>query len=101
MYFTAYKSGYLLYIKLSPNASACGFGGVFAVDGIEYLKAYVNVVPEKGKANQALIKMLSKQLKLPKSVFSIVSGITDHYKKIQIETQEDISAELLKLDKED
>ena len=100
MFFTPYKSGWLLRIKLTPNASFCGFRGVFAAaDNAEYLKAYINVAPEKGKANKALIAILAKQLKIPKHVFSIISGETEHYKKIYIETANDISADLQGLNK--
>ncbi len=95
MFFAPYKSGWLLCIKLTPNASFCGFRGVFInADDEEYLKAYINVAPEKGKANKALIVMLAKRLKTPKQAFSIISGETEHYKKIYIETTEDISSGL-------
>lgn len=82
-----YKSGCLLRIKLTPNASFCGFKGmVVDADGAIYLKAYVQVAPEKGRANEELIKMLAKKLKVAKSSISIVSGATEHYKKIYMET---------------
>jgi len=82
-----YKSGCLLRVKLTPNASICGLkGSVEGADGAMYLKAYVQVVPEKGKANAELIKLLSKTLKIAKSNISIVSGATEHQKKIYIES---------------
>ncbi|MBQ8481752.1 MAG: DUF167 domain-containing protein [Alphaproteobacteria bacterium] len=82
-----YKSGYLLRIKLTPNASFCGFKGtVCDADGVIYLKAYVQTAPEKGRANDDLIKMLSKKLKIAKSNISVISGQTEHYKKIYIES---------------
>lgn len=83
----AYKSGCLLRVKLTPNASFCGFKGIVSdADGAVYLKVYVQVVPEKGRANEELIKMLAKKLKIAKSNISIVSGATEHYKKIYLET---------------
>lgn len=83
-----YKDGCLLKIKLTPNAAFCGFKDIVtAADGTVYLKAYVNVVPEKGRANSELIKMLSKRLKIAKSNISIISGATEHYKKIYIAAQ--------------
>ena len=82
-----YKSGCLLRIKLTPNASFCGFKDTICdADGVAYLKAYVQTVPEKGRANDELVKMLSKKLKIAKSNISIVSGQTEHYKKIYIES---------------
>lgn len=82
-----YKSGYILRIKLTPNASFCGFKDMVCdANGVSYLKAYVKTVPEKGRANDELIKLLSKKLKIAKSSISIISGQTDHYKKIYIES---------------
>lgn len=74
-------------VKLTPNASFCGFKGTVSdADGAIYLKAYVQVAPEKGKANEELIKMLAKKLKVAKSNISVISGATEHYKKIYMET---------------
>lgn len=81
------KDGCLLRIKLTPNASFCGFGELWtAADGLSYLKAYVTVVPEKGKANAELLKLLAKKLNISKSCLQIVSGETDHLKKIMLKT---------------
>lgn len=74
-------------VKLTPNASFCGFKDtVTDADGIVFLKAYVRVAPEKGKANAELIKLLAKTLKTAKSNISVVSGATEHYKRIYIES---------------
>lgn len=82
-----YNLGCLLRIKLTPNAAVCKFGDVVAgADGVMYLKAYVRAVPEKGKANEELIKLLAKKLKIAKSNIKVISGVTDHYKKIHIES---------------
>lgn len=80
-----FRDGYVLRVKLAPGASFCGFKGVYAsADGLQYLKAYVTAVPEKGRANEMLIKLLAKKLKLPKNAVEIISGATDHCKKIFI-----------------
>lgn len=102
-FFEANKSGFIIRIKLTPNAAADEFKDVLiAPNGLEYLRASVTVVPEKGKANQGLLKMLSKKLKLPKNIFSIISGETDHWKKILVDTPltDDISRSILSLPKE-
>jgi|SRR5574344_2392796 uncharacterized protein len=84
-FFETSEKGYIIRIKLSPNASTNAFREVFCDEnGIEYLKAMVVTVPEKGKANKELIKMLAKILKIAKSAFTIISGETDHLKKIYI-----------------
>ena len=82
-FYEPYDTGFFLRIKLAPSAAACGFGGVFAnADGKAYLKACVTTVPEKGKANKELIKMLAKELQVSKQSLEIVGGTTSHLKKI-------------------
>lgn len=74
-------------IKLSPGASFNGFRGILPnAQGEMCLRAFVTDVAEKGKANQSLIKMLAKNLGLAKGALQIISGETDHWKKIYIET---------------
>lgn len=84
MIFEKVPTGYILQIRVTPNAAQCGFGGIFSTDKQDFLKISLNSVPEKGKANQELIKFLSKHFHLSKSAFTILSGETDRYKKIQI-----------------
>lgn len=85
-YFEPYKTGYLLRIKLAPGASAYGFRGVFCdAENQEYLKVSVNAVAEKGKANKELQKRLSKTLKIPASTITLISGATEHLKKIYLD----------------
>lgn len=83
MFYEQTSDGYILRIRVTPNASKCGINGVFTDNlGQDFLKISLNSVPEKGKANQELIKYLSKSLKLNKTAFSLLSGQTDRYKKI-------------------
>ena len=85
-----------LSVRLTPN------GGRDAIDGLEaggdgecYLKARVSAVPEKGKANKALIALLSKSLGIPKSTFILVSGDTARKKILRIEGEpEDLMEKL-------
>ena len=87
MIFEKIPTGYILRIRVTPNASKCGFSGVFSTpDNQDFIKINLNAVPEKGKANQELIKFLSKYLHINKSSFSILSGETDRYKKVLIQT---------------
>lgn len=53
-------------------------------DGRPVLKARVCAVPEDGKANAALISLLAKTLRVPKSAVVIVSGTTARQKQIEI-----------------
>ena len=50
----------------------------------EMLKIKVSAAPEKGKANQCLIKFLAKQLGVKKNALSIISGTTSPIKHVQV-----------------
>lgn len=102
-FFEPAKNGFYIRIKLTPNASSCGFGGLFFyVDDTVYLKAGVTVAPEKGKANKELIKMLAKALNIAKQDIELTAGATTHFKKFFVakELTEVLKDRLNKLIKE-
>jgi len=73
-------------VRLTPKAGANRLQGIaFSEAGAPFLKAAVTAVPENGKANQALIALLAKRWKLPKSAIAIESGATDRNKILLIE----------------
>jgi len=62
-------------LRVQPNSSREGCEGLaLLADGRAALKVRVGAPPEGGKANTALIKLLAKAWKLPKSAISIVAG---------------------------
>lgn len=78
-------AGVRLHIRLTPKASRDAIQGLAPeADGGQVLKASVTAVPEDGKANVALIQLLSKAWKLPKSGFEIIAGATDRRKTLLI-----------------
>jgi uncharacterized protein len=48
------------------------------------LKISVRATPEKGKANAEVIKLLSKELRVPTSSIRIVRGSTTRIKQVEI-----------------
>lgn len=50
----------------------------------KFLKVTVTTVPEKGKANEALITLLSKEWKISKSHIIIEKGETDRNKILSV-----------------
>jgi len=73
-------------VKLTPKASSDRVGEVRKLpDGQEQLAAYVTAPPDKGKANEALIRLLAKHLGLAPSHLKIVRGHTSRNKLIEIE----------------
>lgn len=96
MPITPHDRGVRLSIRLTPKASKNHFGQVEkAADGKSYLKAYVTTVPEDGKANKRMIKMLAKSCKLPAGKFSVASGATNRNKQILIEGETTALAQML------
>jgi len=84
-----------LLIKVTPKASADRIQG-WAEDeaGQKLLKIAVTAVPEDGKANKAVIALLAKRLKLPKSAIEIASGATDRRKTLLIDGDDALLAQL-------
>ncbi|SIQ90050.1 hypothetical protein SAMN05880582_104226 [Rhizobium sp. RU20A] len=75
-----------LTVRLTPG------GGRSKIEGVErdaagtvYLKARVAEPPEKGRANAALILLLSKTFDTPKSAIRVQSGETSRLKTLRIE----------------
>ena len=84
-----------LQVKVTPKASADRIQGwAEDEDGTRVLKVAVTVVPEDGKANKAVIALLAKRLKLPKSAIEIASGHTSRRKTLLIDGDEGLLAQL-------
>ncbi len=84
--FVACAGGVRVRVRLSPRASADRLGGVRAeADGGVALKAAVTAPPEDGKANAALVALLAKAWRVPKSAISIVAGAADRRKILLVE----------------
>ncbi len=69
-----------LLIKVIPRSSK---EGIVGWEGDE-LKIKLREVPEDGKANQALIALLSKTFHLPKQAITITRGETSRHKRVLI-----------------
>lgn len=78
--------GMFIRVRLAPAAAHNAVLGLHEeADGTVYLKASVTAAPEGGKANAALIKLLAKSWRLPKSAISVIRGETDRRKLLHIE----------------
>ena len=83
-------------MRLTPKAGRDGIEGLKpTADGGTELAVKVTAVPENGKANDALLRLLAKTLKLPVSSFSLVAGATDRHKQILIGGDAAVIATLL------
>jgi len=81
--------GLIVSLRVQPKASANKILGEHA----GALKVSVTAAPEKGKANAAVVTLLSKELGIPKSSIEIVRGETTRIKTLRIHglTKESLS----------
>src|SRR5579863_4117629 len=77
--------GLRLRVRLQPGArSERVVGLVEEAGGQSALKVSVTAAAEKGRANDALIRLLARLLRLPPSAFSVALGATDRRKVLAI-----------------
>ena len=74
-----------LHIRVTPNAGAVRIEGVETRDdGTSVLRLRVAAPPDKGKANTAVIALLSEALAIPKSAIAVNAGETARLKTLRI-----------------
>ncbi|AWK87783.1 DUF167 domain-containing protein [Azospirillum thermophilum] len=79
--FEPAADGVRIALRVTPKASRNAIAGLAdTADGKRVLKVSVTAVPENGKANEAVVKLLAKAWKLPKSSLTVVAGATDRNK---------------------
>jgi hypothetical protein len=85
----------ILSVRLTPRNAKNGFGGLWtdAKDMI-WLQAQVRAVPEKGRANEALIQLLAKTLSIPTSRIALATGDTSRLKQLRIAGGAEIETKL-------
>jgi uncharacterized protein YggU (UPF0235/DUF167 family) len=84
-FFRIRDGGIDLVVRLTPKSSRDAVEGMEAGgDGRPYLKARVRAVPEKGKANAALERLLAAALGLPASDVAVIAGGTARLKTVRL-----------------
>ena len=85
MPFSAVADGLQSRVRLTPKAARDRVQGVVRdADGTAALKVAVTAPPEKGKANAALIKILARAWRVPKSDLALVAGHRDRRKVLHL-----------------
>ncbi|MCP1210766.1 DUF167 family protein [Devosia subaequoris] len=78
-------TGLLLYLRVTPNAGRDTIeGSQVRADGSVVLRVRVSAVPDKGRANAAVIALIAKALGAPKTSISLVSGDTGRLKTVSV-----------------
>lgn len=70
----------LINLKVAPKSSR---NEIIKLDD-SHFRAKVTAAPDKGKANEAVVELLSDYFHVAKSRINIISGITSRNKKIEI-----------------
>ena len=86
----------ILQVKISPHAAKSSIEGWQG----ECLRIRIAAVPDKGKANEALLEFLADELDLPKSGLRLLSGHASRLKRIEIPSIPNREALLAKLKKD-
>lgn len=79
------ETGVILRTKVTPNASADKIGKIIDINREIHLKLYVSALAMDNKANEAVLKLLSKWLGLSRNKFTLLSGMQHQMKTIHIE----------------
>ena len=90
MYYQWQDDELVLFCRVQPKASKDAFTE-FAGDSVKIL---ITAPPIDGKANQHLIKFLSRQFKTPQTNITIESGTGSRNKRIRISAPKRLPPEL-------
>ncbi|MPT49157.1 MAG: DUF167 domain-containing protein [Sphingobium sp.] len=75
----------LLAIRLTPRSAKEQISGLWQDEkGAVWLQVQVRAVPEKGRANDALLRLLAKALHIPAKTMKLDSGDTSRLKRVRL-----------------
>ena len=69
-----------LQLKVSPGAARTELVGRHG----QALKVRVSAAPERGRANDAVVRLLAERLHVPRATVSVVSGHTSRDKVVEL-----------------
>jgi len=78
------RGGITLKVRLTPKSSRDEISGAEDFGKDRVLKARVRAVPDKGKANTALVKLVANWLSVPVSSVNLVSGGKSRLKSVAV-----------------
>ncbi len=84
-FYELMDEGLQIFVRATPAAAKNEMSGIWnGANGEQRLAVKVTAAPDKGKANDAIVKLLAKCFGLPKSSLSIMSGEASRLKTIAI-----------------
>lgn len=79
-----HEVGQVLSVRVTPKASSNRIKVEHRADGTQLIRVYVTAVAENGKANEAVIALLAKELGVAKSALTITHGQLTRQKTIRV-----------------
>jgi uncharacterized protein len=89
------KGGVMLPVRLTPKSARDEIAGVEDFGGETVVKARVRALPEQGRANEALQRLIAAWLKVPPSSVKVAQGGKSRLKQVLIEGDADQLARLV------
>jgi uncharacterized protein len=83
--FTSLADGRDFLVRVTPRAAQNKIEP--GIKGISDLRAWVTVVPEDGKANKAVIKLMAKSLGVAKTRLELVRGANGRDKVFRVKPE--------------
>ena len=81
----ATATGVTLNLRVTPNAGRDAIDGVETrADGEMVLRVRVRAVPDRGRANAAVLALLAEALGVPKSRVTLLAGATARRKTVAV-----------------
>lgn len=75
----------MLSVRLTPRSAKEAIGGVWRDEkGHDWLQVSVRAVPEKGRANVALVRFLADRLDVPARDMVLEAGDTNRLKRLRV-----------------
>lgn len=79
------SGGVTVRVRVTPRGGADRIDGPGAdASGTPFLRVRVSAVAEKGRANDAMLKMLARAWRVPRSTLSVISGETGRTKLVSV-----------------
>ena len=79
-----------LAVKVTPKSGKDQVVGIVETDGLREVHLRVTAPPEGGKANKFVIKLLSKELGVPKTDIQVKRGDTSHHKMLELDCEQSL-----------
>jgi uncharacterized protein (TIGR00251 family) len=89
------KGGVMLPVRLTPKSARDEIAGVEDFGSETVLKARVRALPEQGRANEALERLIAAWLKVPASSVKVTQGGKSRAKQVLIQGDADQLARLV------